>query len=152
MTRVHTIDDTNAILDTFQQHGHNEVDTARFYGEGSSEEYLGDLDWQKRGLVMDTKLYPTYLLPKLATELYSHKPDDLRAGLMASLKALKTDKLDLWYLHGPDRATPFEETLREVNKLHREGYFQRFGISNFYSWEVAKICEICEQNGWIKPR
>jgi aryl-alcohol dehydrogenase-like predicted oxidoreductase len=42
MTRVHTLEDTTAILDTFQKHGHNEVDSARVYGEGSSEEYLGN--------------------------------------------------------------------------------------------------------------
>ena len=151
MTRVFTLEDTAAILDTFQKHGHKEIDTARVYGEGSSEEYLGDLRWQDRGLVMDTKLYPTAVRPALATEHYSHSPEDLRAGLMASLKALKTDKLHLWYLHGPDRSTPFEVTLREVDKLHKEGYLERFGISNYHSWEVAKICEICEHNGWIKP-
>lgn len=53
--RVYTQKDCEAILDIFQAHGHNEVDTARFYGEGSSEEFLGDLDWKKRGIVMDTK-------------------------------------------------------------------------------------------------
>jgi aflatoxin B1 aldehyde reductase len=151
MTRVFTLDDTNAILDTFQTYGHNEVDTARVYGEGSSEEYLGNLGWQKRGLIMDTKLYPTSIRPSMAKEHYSHSPEDLRAGLMASLKALKTDKLEMWYLHGPDRGTPFQDTLREVNKLHEGGFFKRFGISNYYSWEVAKMCDICQQNGWIMP-
>src|SRR5271156_5851561 len=110
-----------------------------------------EIHWQDRGLVMDTKLYPTALRPALATEHYSHSPEDLRGGLMASLKALKTDKLHLWYLHGPDRSTPFEVTLRKVDKLHKEGYFEHFGISNFMSWEVAQICEICNKNGWIKP-
>ena len=79
---------------------------------------------------MDTKLYPTAARPGISKELYSHSPEDLRAGLMASLKALKTEKLNMWYLHGPDRATPFEVTLRKVDKLHKEGYFERFGISN----------------------
>lgn len=151
MTRVHTLDETAALLDTFQAHGHNEIDTSRVYGEGSSEEYLGKTDWQKRGIIMDTKLYPTSVRPALAKDVYSHNAKDLRAGLMASLKALNTDKLDLWYLHGPDRATPFKETLSEVNKLYEEGYFKRFGISNYQTWEVAKICEIAEANGWIKP-
>lgn len=149
-TRVHKLDEIAALLDTFQTHGHNEIDTARVYGEGSSEEYLGKLDWQKRGMVMDTKLYPTSVRP-YNKEIYSHSPKDLRAGLLASLKALNTDKLDAWYLHGPDRATPFKETLSEVNKLYEEGYFKRFGISNYQVWEVARICEICEENGWIKP-
>jgi aflatoxin B1 aldehyde reductase len=95
---------------------------------------------------MDTMLYPTSIRPALAKEIYSHSPKDLRAGLMASLKALNTDKLDLWYLHGPDRATPFRETLSEVNKLYEEGYFKRFGISSYQTWEVAKICEITKEN------
>lgn len=39
----------------------------------------------------------------------------------------------------------------EVNELHKEGKFSRFGISNYYSFEVARICEICKRNGWIMP-
>lgn len=70
---------------------------------------------------------------------------------MDSLEALKTKKVDIFYLHGPDRNTPFEETLGAVNELYKEGYFNRFGISNFLSYEVAKICEICKCNSWIQP-
>lgn len=57
----------------------------------------------------------------------------------------------MWYLHGPDRSTPYEETFRAVNELHKEGYFDRFGISNYMSWEVAQINDMCIQNGWIQP-
>ncbi|KAI1377273.1 Aldo/keto reductase [Hypoxylon crocopeplum] len=151
--RVTALSDANAMLDVFQKHGHNEVDTARLYGAGSSEEYLGKTNWQARGLVMDTKLYPNEgkAMGNMSQSIYSHRPEDLRRGLMESLKALNTDKIDMWYLHGPDRNTPFEDTLREVNNLHKEGYFSRFGISNYMSWEVAKMCEICQQHGWIKP-
>src|SRR3954464_7816294 len=102
MTRVHKLEDAAAILDVFQKHGHNEIDTARVYGEGSSEEYLGNLHWQDRGLVMDTKLYPSAIRGGWSPENYTHSPEDLREGLMRSLKALKTDKLNMWYLHGPD--------------------------------------------------
>jgi aflatoxin B1 aldehyde reductase len=91
---------------------------------------------------MDTKLYPNKGKGMgETTAQYSHSPEDLRRGLLASLKALKTEKIDMWYLHGPDRSTPYEDTLREVNNLHKEGYFSRFGISNFQSWEVAQICK-----------
>lgn len=58
-SRVSDLEDCKKILDIFQAHGHNEIDTARFYGGGTSEEYLGKLHWQDRGLVMDTKYYPT---------------------------------------------------------------------------------------------
>jgi aflatoxin B1 aldehyde reductase len=113
---------------------------------------LADLDWQKRGIVMETKLYPNAGSPlSQASESYTHKPEDVRRGLMNSLKALKTDKIDMFYLHGPDRKTPFEDTLREVNNLYREGLFTRFGVSNYMSWEVASMCEICKKNSWIMP-
>lgn len=80
----------------------------------------------------------------------------------------------MWYLHGPDRTTPYEDTLRAVNELHKEGKFKRFGISNFMScvpfpflsgdacygvhhgfrtdrWEVAEMVGICKTNGYIQP-
>ncbi|GKZ23201.1 hypothetical protein AbraIFM66951_000711 [Aspergillus brasiliensis] len=150
--RVHSREDAGQILDIFQEHGHDEIDTARLYGGGSSEQMLTALDWQKgRKLVMGTKLYPNYIRAAKGAESYSHRPEDIRRGLIKSLQALNTDKIDLFYLHGPDRQTPYEDTLREINALYQEGLFNRFGISNFMSWEVAQICEICQKNGWIKP-
>lgn len=83
------------MLDVFQKHGHDEIDTARVYGGGSSEAYLGQLEWQERGLVMGTKLMPK----KFGPFSYSHKKDDLKPGLLDSLKALRTEKVDTWYLH-----------------------------------------------------
>lgn len=102
---------------------------------------------------MDTKLYPTATkdMKFLTPELYTHSAEDVRRGLLNSLEALRSKTVDMWYLHGPDRTTPFEVTLAEVDKLHKEGYFKRFGISNYQSWEVAQICEICKKNGWIMP-
>lgn len=143
-TRVHDLKDAAAMLGVFQKYGHKEVDTARVYGGGSSEEYLGQLNWQERGLVMETKLYPT---PGKIT----HTAADLRKHLLESLKALNAKKIDMWYLHGPDRKTPYEETFRAVYELYKEGYFDRFGISNYMAWEVAQIQDICIQNGWIRP-
>lgn len=146
--RVHNTEDAAKILDVFQSHGHSEVDTARIYGAGSSEEILAAVEWQTRGLVMATKLYPS---TAAVAESYTHQPDDLRRGLLKSLSALNTTKINLFYLHGPDRKTPFIDTLHEVNRLHEEGYFVRFGLSNYMAWEVARICEICDAQGWIKP-
>jgi aflatoxin B1 aldehyde reductase len=70
---------------------------------------------------------------------------------MDSLEALQVSKVHIWYLHNPDRTVSLEETLQEVNKLHEEGYFEKLGIRNYQSWEVAKVCAICDKNGWIKP-
>ncbi|KAJ9138808.1 Aldo/keto reductase [Pleurostoma richardsiae] len=151
MTRVHTVEEAKAMVDLFQKYGHDTLDTARVYGEGSSEEYLGSLDWPARGIKMDTKLYPTALRPGMSEYAYHHSPEDLRLGLTRSLAALKTDKITTWYLHAPDRTVPFEDTLRAVNELYQEGHFERYGLCNFQAWEVAEVCEICERNGWVKP-
>ncbi|KAH7336437.1 NADP-dependent oxidoreductase domain-containing protein [Rhexocercosporidium sp. MPI-PUGE-AT-0058] len=125
-SRVDTVEEGGKLLDIFQAHGYNEIDTARVYGNGTTEEMLGELKWQDRKIVMGTKLYPN-------------------AGTQYA------QNIDLFYLHGPDRKTPFEDTLREMNKLHEEGHFNRFGISNYMSWEVAQMSEICIRNNWIRP-
>lgn len=65
--------------------------------------------------------------------------------------ALNAENLDLWYLHGPDRTVPLEETLKGVNELYKEGKFKRWGISNYMSWEVAAMCEICDKEGYPRP-
>ena len=146
-TRVHDLKDAGALLDLFRTHGHERVDTARVYGEGSSEEYLGALQLQERGIVVDTKLYPTVV----DGGEVSHTTASLRKYLFESLGALKTEKVEVWYLHGPDRNTSFEETFRTCNDLYNEGLFNRLGLSNYMSWEVAYISEMCIQNGWIRP-
>lgn len=81
------------MVNAFQQHGHSEVDCARMYGGGTSEEVLSQLEWRHRGMVVGTKVNPMQ---------YAHKKDTLQAGLAASLQALDTDEVDLWYLHVPD--------------------------------------------------
>jgi aflatoxin B1 aldehyde reductase len=100
---------------------------------------------------VDTKLYPNAGGFAAFEDGYTHKPEDIRRGLTNSLKALQTEKVDIFYLHAPDRNTPFEDTLREVNKLYQEGHFSRLGLSNYMAWEVAQICEICIKNEWVMP-
>lgn len=78
--------------------------------------------------------------------------DDMRAAISESLHALgDVEKVDLWYLHAPDRSVPLEETLAVVDELYREGKFNRWGVSNYMAWEVSAICEICDKNGWLRP-
>ncbi|TFK54931.1 Aldo/keto reductase [Heliocybe sulcata] len=130
------------ILDTYFKYGHRELDTARMYADGTTEDYLSKLDL--KGSTIDTKVYPTQ--PGV------HSPSVLRSTFLTSLKALNKSKVRVFYLHAPDRSVPFEETCREVNKMHQEGLFETFGLSNFASWEVAEIVGICKANGWVQPK
>ncbi|KAJ6562326.1 NADP-dependent oxidoreductase domain-containing protein [Mycena capillaripes] len=151
--RVTTTEATIELLDVFQKHGHTLVDTARMYAGGTSEVMLGAVGWQERGLKMATKIFPTKgrNMGWLTADEYTHSPADIRKGLKDSLTALKADKVDIYYLHAPDRKVLYEDTLREINKIYIEGSFERLGLSNYPAWEVAQICEICKRNGWVMP-
>lgn len=63
----------------------------------------------------------------------------------------QTDDKQILYLHCPDRATPFTETLEAIDKLHKAGKFVRFGLSNFTAAEVAEVVLTCKYNGWVRP-
>lgn len=94
-----------------------------------------------------------------------HSPKALRATFLTSLKSLNRSKTRVLYLHAPDRSVPFEDTLSEVNQMHKEGLlwvgpcsFTRFnfmkysiseifGLSNFAAWEVSSFG--CMLWAWI---
>ena len=56
-----------------------------------------------------------------------------------SLERLKTDYLDIWYLHLPDPQTPIEETLETISQVLRSGKTRYWGVSNFRGWQIADI-------------
>jgi aflatoxin B1 aldehyde reductase len=57
----------------------------------------------------------------------------------------------IFYLHAPDNKTPIEETLAEIDALHKENKFDEFGLSNYASWQVAEIVYLCKQRGYVLP-
>ena len=81
----------------------------------------------------------------------SNSPEGIRTDLEESLRLLNTDTVDIFYLHAPDRAVPFKQTLSAVNELYKKGKFKQFGISNFTAFEVAEIVMTCKANGWVRP-
>lgn len=71
--------------------------------------------------------------------------------LNKSLSELGTGCVDIFYLHAPDRTTPFQEPLRKLNELHKQGKFVQLGLSNYTAYEVAEIVMLCRVNGWVQP-
>ena len=141
--RITSLDEYNKNLDCFQAQGHNEVDTARAYIGGDQEGFTKDAKWKDRGLTLATKCYPV--------KPGDHAPEKLRASLEKSLKELGTDCVDIFYLHAPDRATPFKDTLEGCNAMFKEGKFVTLGLSNFAAWEVAEMWNIANEKAWVKP-
>ncbi|KAH9821209.1 NADP-dependent oxidoreductase domain-containing protein [Melampsora americana] len=140
-SRIHDLSTAQKVIDVFRSHGHTELDTARLYGDGTTEEMLAKLDCS--GLSIDSKCFPV--------KPGDHKPDRVKATLDKILDALKVPKLRVFYLHAPDRSVPFEETLKACDALYHEGKFAELGLSNFAAWEVAIIWGICDKNNYVKP-
>lgn len=80
-----------------------------------------------------------------------HRSSVIRENLEESLRQLKTNYVDIFYLHAADRSTPFVETLEAIDALYKEGKFKQFGLSNFTSFEVAEVVMTCSERGWIRP-
>lgn len=141
--RVTSLPRFNAILDTFQAQGYNEVDTAHSYCGTKQQAFTRSAKWQERGLKLATKFYPS--------DGSGHTAKNLREKLEWNLKELGTDCVDIFYLHAADRKTPFAVTLEECNKLYKEGKFKELGVSNYSAYEVAEVVTLCEAKGWVKP-
>jgi aflatoxin B1 aldehyde reductase len=133
------------MLAMFLDRGYKEIDTAYRYNEGASEEILGRLlTPERRGKVtLATKANPLG-----GGGLGS---EGIVKQVNTSLQRLKTDYVDLLYLHAPDSKTRIEVTLEACEKLYNEGKFRELGLSNYASWQVADIWHICRRNGWITP-
>ncbi|KAG0221833.1 hypothetical protein BGW41_006477 [Actinomortierella wolfii] len=141
-SRVKTKEEAQAIIDTFHyKYGHTQLDTARIYCDGKTEQMMGNLNLA--GLTVDTKVFPL--------QLGGLAPEKVKQSLLTSLEALQTDKVRVFYLHAPDYATPIEETLKAVNELYKEGRFEVFGLSNYPAYVVAQIYYICKINGYVLP-
>ncbi|XP_029287697.1 LOW QUALITY PROTEIN: aflatoxin B1 aldehyde reductase member 3 [Cottoperca gobio] len=130
------------MVKTFLDRGHIHVDTAFMYMDGKSETAIGSLN------LPNTVSIATKANPWDGKTL---KPESVRSQLETSLQRLRTDSVDLFYLHAPDHQNPIQDTLRACNELHKEGKFKEFGLSNYASWEVSEIASICRHNNWIVP-
>jgi aflatoxin B1 aldehyde reductase len=133
------------MLAMFLDLGYKEIDTAYKYNDGASEEVLGRiLTPERRGKV--------YLATK-ANPLGGGGlgPEGIVKQVNTSLGRLKTDYIDLLYLHAPDPKTRIEVTLEACGKLFKEGKFRELGLSNYASWQVADIWHLCKRNGWTIP-
>ena len=115
--RKASIDTVHAALD----HGINFFDTAEGYGGGRSEEVLGDsLAGRRSSAVIATKIVDQSL-----------DQNRVAAACEESLRRLKTDYIDLYYIHWPNPAYPLAGTLEAMARLKEQGKVRSIGICNF---------------------
>jgi aryl-alcohol dehydrogenase-like predicted oxidoreductase len=77
--------------------------------------------------------------------------DTLRRAVDDSLRRLRTDHIDLYYVHVDDRSTPLEETLAALDEIVRSGKVRYIGWSNVRTWRLERIRQLCASSGWPAP-
>ncbi|QQN38552.1 aldo/keto reductase [Acinetobacter sp. CS-2] len=137
-------EDAKLVLDAYLDVGGNFIDTADVYQFGQSEQILGDLlQGIRHEVVLATKFSDGASLD--TNQL--HKGNSRKAMLYSveqSLRRLKTDYIDLYWVHHPDNVTPSEEILRGLEDLARAGKILYAGLSNFPAWRLSRAATIAE--------
>jgi aryl-alcohol dehydrogenase-like predicted oxidoreductase len=145
-----SVEDSRAMLDRYVDAGGNSIDTANIYTNGHSEAIVGEwLDAhraQRDRLVLGTKFF---------ANLHTGDPNGGGASRKAvlhqledSLRRLRTDYVDLYWLHNFDRATPREETLRALDDLVTAGKVRYLGFSDVPAWSTAAAALTAQFRGW----
>ncbi len=148
MTFGGQVDEATAdrMVGLFLDAGHREIDTAHIYGEGGAEEILGRIltPARREKILLATKAHPG--------NGGGLAPDRLTENLRLSLRRLRCERVDIFYLHAPDVATPIESTLEACARLHREGAYGELALSNYPAWAVADIRHLAPALGAPAPR
>jgi aryl-alcohol dehydrogenase-like predicted oxidoreductase len=137
-------DATRAVVDAAIDSGVTFFDTADVYGEGRSEEFLGQaLEGRRDQVVLGTKF---------GLDMHDGRgPRGSRAYIQhaveASLKRLRTDVIDVYWYHRPDGTTPLLETLETLDELVRAGTVRAIGASNFSAEQVEQADSVAREHG-----
>jgi aryl-alcohol dehydrogenase-like predicted oxidoreductase len=141
-------EEARKIFDGYAQAGGNFIDTADVYQAGQSEALVGDFIAADRDhFVLATK-YTLGPDPKGGLSRTGNSRKNMIQSVEASLRRLKTDRIDLYWVHMADGVTPIEEIARGFDELVRAGKILYVGISDFPAWRVARAATLSELRGW----
>lgn len=135
-------------FELFAEAGGNFIDTSVNYTEGTSEEFLGEfLEGQRDQFVVATK-YSLTNDESLDPNSGGNSRKSMRNAVERSLRRLRTDYIDLLYLHMWDYLTPVEEVVRGMDDLVRAGKVLYVGFSDTPDWIVAEANTMAHLRGW----
>ncbi len=142
-----SFDESKRIYEAYREAGGNFIDTANIYTNGTSETFLGDLmQGHRQEIVLATKY--TNARPGNDANAAGNHRKNMMQSVEASVKRLKTDYIDLYWLHVWDRMTPVEEVMRAFDDLVRQGKILYAGISDAPAWWVAQANTLAILRGW----
>lgn len=143
-----TQDVAKQIFDGYVEAGGNFIDTSDSYQFGQSESMIGEFVASERdNFVLATKYsHGASATPSLSVVGNSRK--SMIQAVEASLRRLKTSRIDLLWVHMSDEMTPIEEIVRGLDDLVRAGKIIYTGFSNFAAWRIASGATIASMRGW----
>ncbi len=120
------------------------VDTAESYGDGRSEEILGG--WAAERGLRDRIVLATKASPREGKERPLSAPE-IRTACENSLRRLQTDRIDLYYAHFDDEATPLDETLQAFDELEQAGKVRSTAVSNYSAARLREALGTADRLG-----
>jgi aryl-alcohol dehydrogenase-like predicted oxidoreductase len=142
-------EEARGMIDLCRDAGINFLDTANVYNLGASEEMLGRImEGRRRDFILATKVRN-----KMGdgVDLAGLSRGAIFRGIEDSLRRLKTDYVDLYYLHLPDYAVPIEESLDAMNELVKQGKVRYLANSNYSGWQVVEMMWLAQRKGYQAP-
>jgi aryl-alcohol dehydrogenase-like predicted oxidoreductase len=140
-------DEARKVYDAFREAGGNFIDTANFYTNGTSESFLGEfMQGHRQSVVMATKY--SNAVPGTDPNAAGNHRKSMVQAIEASLKRLRTDYIDLYWVHIWDQITPVEEVMRGLDDLVRQGKVLYVGISDAPAWWIAQANTLAHLRGW----
>src|SRR5690606_17419213 len=140
--------EASRLIDICLEHGINFFDTAHVYSQGASDEILGQaLKGNRHDAIVASKAGFTM------SDKINHRGTSrfhLMNAVHDSLRRLDTDYIDLYFIHGFDKRTPIEETLKTLDNLVSSGKVRYIGCSNFTAWQLMKSLSVSEKHNLEK--
>src|SRR3979411_2042805 len=140
-------DEARKVYDAFREAGGNFIDTANIYTDGTSESFLGEFQEGHRDSVVLATKYSNTAPGNDPNAAGNHRKSMMQA-VEASLKRLRTDYIDLYWVHIWDAITPVEEVMSGLDDLVRQGKVLYVVISDVPAWWVAQANTLAHLRGW----
>lgn len=135
------------MLNAFVERGGNFIDTANQYNGGQSEELLGELLEDDRDRMVVATKYTLTMDPSDPNASGNHRKN-LVQSLEASLRRLRTDRVDILYVHAWDFASRTEDVMRALDDVVRSGKALSVAVSDTPAWVVSQANTIADLRGW----
>ena len=150
MVGTQGVAEARRLVDLNIAHGVNLIDCANMYSAGLAEEILGEVLEGRRSDVLVTTKARMRMGPGPNDEGTSRH--HLIRACENSLKRLRTDYIDIYYMHRDyESSLSLEEPVRAMGDLIRAGKIRYFGLSNFRGWRIAEVVRLCDQLGVPRP-